>query len=586
MIMESTSPAAASWDDSARSGKGGKDGVGSCLVADDGVAAPTAAVMNRRLCSELSSSSSSSSAAAAEIASGMMDRRTTTKLPGTADDAMSIIISESPSKSPPTRNVALTWLKSTKQRVMPPKARFPAPPPISEAEVLSLRAQGRAPPPNVDEPPAGAGIFQRALARIDLGPRPPPKCGGDAGIKFDVADATPESVCRAMKAEEALARRILRRRCWVWMGVAGLVGVLLACVVVVPVFIKVIIPNMVVDAFSKGSDGASPFTITEVSFLNLTETGATANFSAHMKDVAVPFNIPVRLRGPSTWTIRTLIRNTSEEGSPLRWFDMLRIPVFPSDAAVVDRRLDIAAKGFGVDVVEGGWPLAMFVKGLSRVFVDLSSDVVPLLGVGVEGVVGVGLLEYWGLRLERVVDLGKELRKTDLTQPSPGPNPTITAQEFTLTDNRIRTGLRIDLDPTLPTPLGFHLRNITFNLTLDGHALAHCHIPNLEFTSGATTLLLPLEVLPHVSSPQGNVSDVVAGWVVQGVGAVGGGARVVGVRGLTVLEARGRGVGWVAGVAREVEFEYPLEKLRGASGGVVGAWILGIVLRSLGVIVG
>ncbi|KAJ3102455.1 hypothetical protein HDU97_000537 [Phlyctochytrium planicorne] len=520
-------------------------------------------------------------------ASPMSLGRRSTKGGGSGDDDESVIAASEAASTA----TAMTWLKATKEKVMPKKAKFPSPLPVTEAEALSLRAQGRALPP---EGHGQIGVLGRVLGRMELGPRLPPKSDlKEEEIKFDVANATPESVYAAMKKEEELSKKIRKRRCLVRTCIGIVVAFLVISVIMIPVLLKVIIPWMVKDSFANGNLG--DFIVSEVSFLDYTEVGATANFTGYLNNVNVPLNIPVSLSNGSKWTMETYIpdQNSTER----KWVDMLRVNEYTGDVVVLNKKMSTSAKGFSVEVLEGGWPLAAFVEGLSRLFAVKAGEVVPLMALNIEGLVNVGTLKYEGLQLRRVFDLGRSFTANDLTRPGPGPMPAITAQDFTLNEGKIKTGLRIILDDSQPTPLGFHFRNIGFNLTLDGRSLAYCMIPELLFESGSTTLNIPLEFFsyappknssatstsapgsaptPNTQSITDNIQVVLQGFDYQN-------SKLIGATNVTIKDAKGKDVPWLTLVASRINFEYPLSELKGASGSVVATWILGIVLRSLGI---
>ncbi|KAI8850924.1 hypothetical protein BC829DRAFT_388094 [Chytridium lagenaria] len=388
-----------------------------------------------------------------------------------------------------------------------------------------------------------------------------------------------------MRAEEDIKRRIQRRRCLVWVCI----WIAIMVVVVTLSWCLCLLRRIA-------------FTVTEVSLGNFTERGSYANFSAYTGGVAVPFNIPIRLRENSTWTAKALVSPLNIVNGTKEWTDMFRISPYLGGASILNGKMQTSA--------------AMASYG----------DFVPLASIAIDGLVNVGTLEYWGLNLMRVLDIGKELGGTDLTAPGPGPMPNITALDFTVAGDRIRTGLRIDLDASNPTPLGFHLRNITFNLTLDGRPLAYCLIPELKFTAGSTTLTIPsnsflthlrardsnnppllpprplyprASQLPHFlsnphlqrpprppphSSPSPRPTSLISDQIQVVLQTFDyRQAKLIGATNVTVLDEQMRRVQWLSLVASQINFEYPFQTLQGAAGSVVAGWILGIVLRSLGI---
>ncbi|KAJ3115200.1 hypothetical protein HDU96_001046 [Phlyctochytrium bullatum] len=537
--------------------------------------------------------------------------------------------------------------------MMPARARFPLPPDLTREEMETLSARGLALPPEgslCQSPGQKGGLLSRALAGIDIGPKPPPKngeAGDDASVadveqslrKMTIASTTPEAMIAAMKAEDALAKKLKRRKCLIVSCLACLGIFVLICIILIPVMIKVVIPYMVVDGFNNGSGSSSPLIVTEVSFAKMNESGSNGNFTAYMDNVKVPLGIPVTIRGPSKVTLRALIRPpNATDDVPKDWKDMLVIDEYGSDITTVNGRFSTSAKDFFIKVADGGWPLAAFVKGLSRLFVETDPGIVPLLSLAIDGLVNVGTLQYWGLNLDRKLDIGSLLKATDSNVPkllaidlskSNGPLPGIRTVQPSWEVDHFKTGLQIDLDPSQPTPLGFHLRNITFNLTLDGRPLARCFVPELLFRAGTTSFEIPFEFtslappagsltsattvnatnttttststsLPTTttsigtasSTTQTTTSSASSGGIPSSVvdnlplvllGLQNQAARTIGATNVTLFDGDGKQVPWLSLVASQINFEFPLSALQGATQSVVATWILGIVLRALSV---
>ncbi|KAJ3143893.1 hypothetical protein HK101_002975 [Irineochytrium annulatum] len=378
-----------------------------------------------------------------------------------------------------------------------------------------------------------------------------------------------------MRSEAIVQAKIRQRRCWFWACV-GTWGVIIALlVIIIPVFIKVIIPWMITDGFAHGtSKSASPIQVQVVGLSNFTAAGATGNFSAYANGVGVPLNIPIHMMPGSYWNFRVL--EAANGSQPAGWTDMVTMGDYVGDAWIRDNVVSTTSSGFDIAVAGGGKALAALVAGLSQVFIK-GASAVPTMNINIIADFMVGSLFYPKLNLARSVNIGEWLTVATFTGPTTGPTANVQASSFAFQpDGSILTGLSINLPPTTPTPLGFNLTQIKFNLTLDERTLARCTIPRLAFTAGDTRLIIPLLFHPVAANKTLSVED---GALV----AIYGSAKYIGANAVSALDENGTAVPWLDEVAAAIDFQFPRSDLEAASNTVVGSWIISVALSSLGI---
>ncbi|KAJ3315725.1 hypothetical protein HDU76_002144 [Blyttiomyces sp. JEL0837] len=327
--------------------------------------------------------------------------------------------------------------------------------------------------------------------------------------------------------------------------------ILLLHIILLPILIKIIIPQMIQHHFANDKETTVPllvqkFTIKSIYSSTTTNNndivgGLTSSLSFSQQGYQIPFNIPISIKGPTTWRysidskwVRD-IANFSLERVPEASIsgDWISLALFDldNDILVRDGGVLIDMENAGVRIpntrfIGGGGdddggivgfsgrnsvvPIARaFVNGSLRCFMNGEKVWAPRIRLDsvVDVLIG-GVLKITSVKLEKVYEFGNIIVDSGSSMNNPHPK-TITDLGMHLSITKVKslqssaTDLTALLNLTLPkqlypnnSPFIFSTKGFSFRVGISGSSVLEVSVPKFDARSGDEALSFPVLLRP------------------------------------------------------------------------------------------